>query len=460
MNDIEATIFKLSGAAFGPLTIALILGTGLYLTVGLRFQSILRIPEALRLLLHPRSRGAARGGGEISPFGALMTALSATVGVGNIAGVATAIAMGGPGAVFWMWMTALVGMATKYSETFLAVEYRQVTPNGNYLGGPMYYIKYGLGGRWTWLGTAFAIFASVAALGVGNSVQSNTIADALAAEFGVPLWVSAVLIGILTFAVVIGGLKRIAAVSEKLVPAMIVFYIAAALIILVMNAAAIPGALAMIFTDAFTGTAAVGGFTGAAVAQAIQFGVARGIFSNEAGLGSAAIAHATARNDDSVRQGAIGMLGTCIDTLFVNTMTALVIITSGVWMAGDTGAPLTAAAFDAGLPGAGSFIVTIGIVLFAFTTILGWGLYGERCAAYLFGERVLVPYRYLWCLIAPFGALAKVEIAWALADIMNALMAAPNLIALLVLSPVIFKAARARLGQGQPLLKDDPPTAP
>jgi AGCS family alanine or glycine:cation symporter len=233
---------------------------------------------------------------------------------------------------------------------------------------------------------------------------------------------------------------------------MILFYIAAALIILVMNAAEVPAALAMIVTDAFTGTAAVGGFTGAAVAQAIQFGIARGIFSNEAGLGSAAIAHATARNDDSVRQGAIGMLGTCIDTLFVNTMTALVIITSGVWMAGDTGAPLTAAAFDSGLPGAGSFIVTIGIVLFAFTTILGWGLYGERCAAYLFGERILVPYRYLWCLIAPFGALAKVEIAWALADIMNALMAVPNLIALLVLSPVIFRAARTRLAHGQPLL--------
>ncbi|MCB2106437.1 MAG: sodium:alanine symporter family protein [Rhodobacteraceae bacterium] len=454
MADLERWIAVAADAAFGPVTIALILGTGLYLTIGLRFQTILRIPEALRLLLHPRSRGQARGGGEISPFSALMTALSATVGVGNIAGVATAITLGGPGAIFWMWMTALVGMATKYSETFLAVEFRDVTPHGNYLGGPMYYISRGLGSKWTWLGAAFAIFASLAALGIGNSVQSNTIGDALMASFGIPLWITAVTLGVMTFAVVIGGVKRIAAVSSRLVPSMILLYIAGAVVILFIRIGDVPDAFVAIFDGAFNGTAATGGFLGAAVAQALQFGIARGIFSNEAGLGSAAIAHATAQNDDSVRQGAIGMLGTFIDTLVVNTMTALVIITSGVWIGGENGAPLTAQAFESVLPGIGGLVVTLGITVFAFTTILGWGLYGERCAAYLFGERILVPYRYLWCLVVPFGALAKVEIAWMLADIMNALMIAPNLIGLLLLSPFIFKTARVRLARGQKLLQD------
>jgi AGCS family alanine or glycine:cation symporter len=454
MEAIEPTVAAIADAAFGPVTIALILGTGLYLTIGLKFQSIRRIPEALQLLFHPRSRGAAKGGGEISPFGALMTALSATVGVGNIAGVATAVHFGGPGAIFWMWMTALVGMATKYAETFLAVEYRQVTPSGVYLGGPMYYIRYGLGEKWKWMGGAFAVFASVAALGIGNMVQSNTIADALEADLGIANWITAIVLGVTTFAVVIGGLKRIASVSEKLVPAMIVMYLAAAILILVMNFTEIPGAFGTIFSSAFTGTAATGGFIGAGVAEAIRFGVARGIFSNEAGLGSAAIAHATARNDDSVRQGALGMLGTFIDTLIVNTFTGLVVVITGVWLSGENGAPLTALAFETELPGFGSKIVTIAITLFAFTTVLGWGLYGERSAAYLFGERILKPYRYAWCIVVPFGALVKVNIVWLLADIMNALMAVPNLIALLLLSPVIFRAANARLGQGQKLLRD------
>jgi len=447
MSDIEHFLQNVADVVWGPSLMLLILGTGLYLTIGLRGFSITRIPEAFRLLLSAEARGNAPGAGEISPYAALMSALSATVGVGNIAGVATAIHMGGPGALFWMWITALVGMATKYSETFLAVTFREEV-DGHFLGGPMYYIKLGLGSNWTWLGVCFAVFASIAALGVGAGVQANAVADVLYAQFQVSHTMSAVVLVTLTFAVLVGGLRRIAAVSELLVPFMIILFLALGFLVLALNVTALPHALSMIFTGAFTGAAASGGFAGAAVGVAVRYGISRGLFSNEAGLGSAAILHATARSNDPVKLGAIGMLGTFIDTLVVNSMTGLVIIVTGAWMSGKTAAPLTALAYESTLPGAGSLIVSISLILFAFTTILGWSVYGERCAVFLVGVKAIKPYRFVWCIAVGIGAITSLNAAWLIADIMNALMALPNLVALLALSPLIFKLTRERLVSG------------
>jgi len=451
MSGLTAFLRTAGDVAWGPAMMALILGTGLYLSIGLRGISITRIPEALLLLASSRARAKAPGQGEISPFAALMTALAATVGVGNIAGVATAIHMGGPGALFWMWVTGLVGMATKYAETFLAVTYRKET-NGHYLGGPMYYIALGLGPRWRWLGAAFAVFASIAALGAGSSVQANSVADVLQAQFNVPLWVSAAVLAAATFAVVIGGVKRIAATAEVLVPTMICLFLGSGLVVLIAHLPQLPDVFALVFRAAFTNDAALGGAAGTSVALAMRFGIARGIFSNEAGLGSAAILHAAARSDDPVRLGTIGMLGTFIDTLVVNSMTGLVIIGSGAWIQGETGAPLTALAFKSVMPQIGGAIVSISLVLFAFTTILGWCVYGERCAAYLFGDQIIVPYRYLWCIIVPIGAMSQLELVWLAADVTNALMAVPNLIALILLSPIVFRETHKRLIGGQRLL--------
>jgi AGCS family alanine or glycine:cation symporter len=429
-----------------------LLGVGLLLTIGLKGMTLRRLPEALGVLFSKDAGDTATGDGEISPFKALMTALSATVGTGNLAGVATAIFLGGPGAIFWMWMTAFVGMATKYGEAVMAVHFREVDEDGRYVGGPMYYIKNGLGPKWTWLGTAFAILAIAAGLGAGNTVQANSIADVVQSNLGIPNWVTALVVLTLTALVLIGGIQRIAQVAGRLVPAMVAFYVTASLIILALNVTEIPAALAMIVTDAFTGTAATGGFAGAAVMAAIRFGVARGIFSNEAGLGSAPIAHAAARTNDPVRQGAIGMLGTFIDTIIVCSMTALVIITTGAWTSGENGATMTALAFESALP-YGNFIVVIALMVFAFTTILGWSYYGERCAEYLFGPKAITPFRVLWCAAIPVGALTGLQIIWLMADIMNALMAVPNLLALLLLSPIIFKITNERLKGGRKLVE-------
>jgi AGCS family alanine or glycine:cation symporter len=431
-----------------------LLGIGLWLTIGLKFMSILRLPEALGVLFSKDAGDTAAGDGEISPFKALMTALSATVGTGNLAGVATAIFLGGPGAIFWMWMTALVGMATKYGEAVMAVHFREIDEDGRYVGGPMYYIKNGLGPKWTWLGTAFALLAITAGLGAGNTVQANSIADVVQSNIGIPYWVTAVVVMSLTAMVLIGGIQRIAQVAGRLVPIMITLYVSAALIILAINITEIPAALGLIVSDAFTGTAATGGFAGAAVMAAIRFGVARGIFSNEAGLGSAPIAHAAARTTDPVRQGAIGMLGTFIDTIIVCTMTALVIIVTGAWTSGENGATLTSIAFDSALP-FGNYIVVFSLIVFAFTTILGWSYYGERCAEYLFGPKAITPFRILWIAVIPVGALTGLEIIWLMADIMNALMAVPNLLALGLLSPIIFKITSDRLSGGRKLVEHD-----
>ena len=442
MEAITNFVNAINGVVWGPLMLVLILGTGLFLQVGLKVMPIRKIPAAFRLMWDGRKKGAAEDG-EISPFAALMTALSATVGTGNIAGVATAIFLGGPGALFWMWCTALVGMATKYAEAVCAVKYREVDELGNHVGGPMYYIKNGMGQKWAWLGVLFAVFGAIAGFGIGNTVQANSVADALNTSFGIPDWVTGVVLMILVGAVILGGISRIGQVASALVPTMAIGYIVVGLIVLVANAAEIPAAIGLIFTHAFTPVAATGGFAGAAMAAAIRFGVARGVFSNEAGLGSAAIAHAAATTKDPVRQGMIAMLGTLIDTLIVCSITGLAIISTGVWTTGVTGASLTAAAFEAGLPGVGTYLVTIALAVFAFTTMLGWAFYCEKCVEFLIGVKAIMPFRVLWCLAAPVGAIGNLGIIWLIADTLNAMMAIPNLIALLVLSPVVFKLTKA-----------------
>ncbi|MBK5932751.1 AGCS family alanine or glycine:cation symporter [Rhodovulum imhoffii] len=431
---------QISSFVWGPPVLVLLLGSGLYLTFGLGFLPQRKLGYGFRMMF--QGRKAMEGHeGEITPFQALTTALSATIGTGNIAGVATAIFLGGPGAVFWMWLTALVGMATKYAEAVLAVRYREKDGRGRWVGGPMYYIRNGLGPRWAWMGWLFALFATVAAFGIGNTVQANSVAHAVEGTFGVSPWITGGVLATLTFVVIIGGVKRIGAVAEHLVPLMAVLYIAGGLIILGANIGDVPAAVQMIVTDAFTGTAATGGFAGAAVMAAIRFGVARGIFSNEAGLGSAPIAHAAAQTNDPVRQGHVAMLGTFIDTILVCTMTALVIITTGAWTSGETGAQLSALAFGQGLPG-GEWIVSLGLIIFAFTTVLGWSYYGERAAEFIFGPGIILPFRLLWVAGLVVGAVGNLGLIWIVADIMNALMAIPNLIALVLLSGTVFAISR------------------
>ena len=392
METLNSLFGAINGVVWGPLMLILLLGVGIYLQIGLKLMPIRKLGMGFKLLWQGREPkpahkdAVAKAGvdksdedGEISPFNALMTALSATIGTGNIAGVATAIALGGPGAVFWMWITALVGMATKFAEAVLAVRYRETDNTGHHVGGPMFYIKNGLGKKWLWLGGLFSFFGAVAAFGIGNTVQSNSVADAMDVTFGVPHWLTGVIIMVLAGAVILGGIKRIAKVAGKLVPIMGIAYVIAGVLVLIVNAGQIGEAFSLIFYYAFNPMAAAGGFAGAAVMAAIRFGVARGIFSNEAGLGSAPIAHAAARTKNPVRQGLIAMLGTFIDTIIVCTITALVILTSTVWQTGEEGASLTALSFDQALPGFGNPIVAIALAIFAFTTILGWSFYGEKC---------------------------------------------------------------------------------
>ncbi len=439
METINNLVSQLNGIVWGPAMLVLILGTGFFLMLGLRLMPLMRLGYGFRMLWKGRE---SSGDGDITPFNALMTSLSATIGTGNIAGVGTAIAIGGPGAIFWMWCTALVGMATKYAEAVLAVNYREVDAEGNHVGGPMYYIKNGLSSNWRWLGTAFAIFGAIAGFGIGNMVQANSVAHALESNLQVPVWITGVVMAAFVFLVLIGGIKRIAQVAGKLVPFMAIAYVLGGLIVIFANIGQVPAALMLIVESAFNPVAATGGFAGAAVMVAIQMGVARGVFSNEAGLGSAPIAHAAAKTDDPVRQGTVAMLGTFIDTIIVCTITALVIIMSGMWSSGESGAALSSAAFGAELPGFGNWVVTFGLVIFAFTTMLGWSVYGERCVEYLFGVKSIMIFRILWVLAVPLGAMVKLGFVWLLADTLNALMAIPNLIALLLLSPVVFKLTK------------------
>ena len=439
METVTELTKALNGIVWGPYMLVLILGTGFFLMLGLKLMPLARLGYGFRMLWRGRHE---MGEGDITPFNALMTSLSATIGTGNIAGVATAIFMGGPGALFWMWCTALVGMATKYAEAVLAVKYREVDEEGNHIGGPMFYIKNGLGKNWVWLGTLFAIFGALAGFGIGNTVQANSVADALNTNFSAPFWLSGTVMAVLTGLVLIGGIRRIAEVAGMLVPFMAIAYLLCGLIVLALHVTDIPAAIALIVKQAFTPTAATGGFAGAAVMVAIQWGVARGVFSNEAGLGSAPIAHAAAETDNPVRQGTVAMLGTFIDTIIVCSITGLAIVVTGAWTSGETGAALSHLAFESTLPGVGGHVVTIGLALFAFTTLLGWSFYGEKCVEYLFGVKSIIPFRVLWIIAIPVGATSSLKFTWLVADTLNALMALPNLLALLLLSPVVFRLTR------------------
>ncbi len=438
MEAFDALVGKIGAFAWGPPMLIFLVGTGFWLTYSLRGLQFTKLGHALYLAFIKRKEDGDEPG-DITHFQALMTALSATVGTGNIAGVATAIAIGGPGALFWMWITGLVGMATKYAEAVLAVKYRVVDENGEMSGGPMYYISRGL--NLPWLGVIFAVFAAVAAFGIGNMVQSNSVADAVEATFSIPSWITGVTLMICTALVVLGGIKSIGRVTSVLVPIMIVFYVAAALFIIFSHLGGVPGAILLIVKHAFSPAAATGGFAGAAVMLAIRMGVARGVFSNESGLGSAPIAAAAARTKSPITQALVSMTQTFIDTLIVCTMTGLVLILTGAWSNGQNGAELTTTAFAAGMPG-GAYIVTIGLILFAYSTILGWCYYGEKSIEYLFGIKSVLPYRIVFVIFVGVGAVSKLSLVWNISDTLNGLMAIPNLIGLIMLTPVIVSETK------------------
>jgi len=444
MTDPTAIVKSISDFVWGPfLLIPLLLLTGLFLTIRLKGLQFRKLWQSLYYALIVRREKGAEG--DISHFQALMTALAATVGTGNIVGVATAIATGGPGALFWMWMTGLVGMATKFSEALLSVKFRVIDEEGEQSGGPMYYLANGIRTRWLGksLGFLFAVFATVASFGIGNMVQSNSVADALHVTFGLGKGVTGLILAVAAGLVILGGIKSIGRFTGAFVPFMIVVYMLGSGFILIKFAGEIPAALALIFESAFSGTAAVGGFTGAAVRQAIRFGVARGIFSNESGLGSAGIAAAAAQTREPVRQALVSMTQTFIDTIVVCSFTGLTILVTGAWKQGLNGAPLTAAAFSEGLPGEwGGYIVTISLAMFAFSTMLGWSYYGEKSLEYLFGDRSNLPYRIVFIIAIFVGALRSLDFVWSISDVMNGLMALPNLVGLLLLSGVIARETR------------------
>lgn len=431
---------------WGPPILVLIVGTGLFLSVITGFFSLTKLGYTLKNTLLKMFSKEQLGEGEVTAFQAVATALAATVGTGNIAGVATAIALGGPGAVFWMWLAAIMGMTTKFAEVVLAVNYREKTPDGRFVGGPMYYITNGLGKNWKWLAVLFAFFGALASFGIGNMTQANSVALAVQGSFKIPPLATGIVLAVLTGLVIVGGLKRIASITEKLVPFMAAIYIVGGLFILLSNVAAIPGAFAVIFKNAFTGTAAVGGFAGAAMARSIRYGVARGVFTNEAGLGSAPIAHAAATTDHPVRQGLWGIFEVFADTIVICSITALAIVTTGVWETGESGAVLTTLAFNTAIPG-GGIIVTVGLILFAYSTILGWAYYGERCLEYLAGTKPILAYRLLWSVFIVIGAVGGLEFVWSLADTLNGLMAIPNLIGVLFLSGTVVKLTKEFFAQ-------------
>ncbi len=434
MENLIPMLNSIDSIVWGPPLIALLVGTGIFLTLRLGMIQVFRLPLALSLIFGAKNRGE----GDVTSFKSLCVALSATVGTGNIVGVATAVKVGGPGAIFWMWMAAFFGMATKYAEGLLAIKYRSKDENGEVAGGPMYYILNGMGEAWKPLATFFAVACIlVAYFGIGTFPQVNAIVESVQLTFGIPLIYTDAALTVLVAAVTIGGLKSIAGVADKIVPIMSVVYVILGIGMIISHIGDIPAAVSMILSDAFTGHAAVGGFAGSTVMMAMQNGIARGVFSNESGLGSAPIAAAAAKTQWPAEQGLISMTGTFIDTIIICTMTGLALIFTGVWCGPAAGAQMTSSAFAATFGPAGSVVLTISLVLFAFTTILGWNYYGERAAIYLFGTKGLMPYRVIFILLIASGGFLKLEAIWILADIVNGLMAIPNLIALIALSSVI-----------------------
>ena len=431
-----------SGFIWGPFTLILILGTGIFLSLGLKGFTLTYIAVAFKQLF---SKEEDSSSGEISSFQSLTTALSATVGTGNIAGVATAIFVGGPGAIFWMWVSAAFGMATKFAEAFLAIKYREKNELGETIGGPMYYIKNGLTSKFIVFAYLFATAGMIAALGIGNGVQVNSVSQVINNEFGFSTFSIGIVIAILVALVILGGIKSIGNITSKLVPVMSLVYILGGLLIIILNANQVGYVFNLIVTSAFTTTAATGGFAGATVWMALRYGVARGVFSNEAGLGSSPIAHAAAKTNNPVKQGMISMLEPLIDTLIVCTITAFVILMSNQWVGEINGAVLTVASFE-NLLANGKYIVIFGLILFSFSTIIGWSYYGEKCVEFLFGSGVIIYYRILWIVIIPVAASIELNLMWLIADIMNGLMSIPNLIALILLAPVIFRQTSESIG--------------
>ncbi|WP_421365966.1 alanine/glycine:cation symporter family protein [Streptococcus suis] len=434
-------LFKaINNLVWGPPLLILLVGTGVYFTLRLGMFQVSKLPTAFRLIFSSDQSGQ----GDVSSFAALCTALAATVGTGNIVGVATAITTGGPGALFWMWVAAFFGMATKYAEGFLAIKYRTKDANGQAAGGPMHYITLGMGQKWKPLAVFFAVSGVlVALLGMGTFSQVNSIASSMSSSFGLAPQLVSIVTAVSIAFFIFGGIEKISDVSTKIVPFMAILYILASLIVLVVHWNELLPTLGLVLKSAFSPAAAVGGFVGATVKEAIQRGIARGVFSNESGLGSAPIAAAAAKSDNPVEQGLISMTGTFIDTIIICTLTGLTILVTGQWsVEGLEGAPLTQAAFATVFGNAGSIALTISLVLFAFTTILGWSYYGERCIEFLFGTKSILPYRLLFVAMVALGGFLKLDLIWTIADIVNGLMALPNLIALLALSPVIIKETR------------------
>ena len=439
--DINALV---NSYVWGLPMMVLLVGTGVVLTVVTGAVQFRRLAFAMREVIGKlTSRGA--GAGSVSPFQAVATALASTVGVGNIAGVATAIFLGGPGALFWLWVSGLFGMCTKYAEIVVALHYREPDASGTMRGGAMYVLRNGLG--LPWLGAVFALLTSLAAFGIGNMVQANSVADAMRATFGVPVQLTGLVLVVVTGAVIVGGIKRIGQITQLLVPFMALLYLGGGLLILAMHAGRIPHALSLVFEGAFTGTAATGGFAGSTVMIALRYGIARGLFSNEAGLGSAPIVHAAAQTDHPVRQGMYGIFEVFIDTLLICTTTGLVILVTDTWTSGLTGAALSTRAFETGLPGTwGDVVVTGGLLLFAFSTLIGWSYYGETGVVYLLGAQAARPYRVLWLVFVYLGATGSLNLIWNVADTLNGLMAIPNLIAVLASVPLLLRLQREFFG--------------
>ena len=433
LNEIDAFVW-------GPPLLVLLVGTGILLTFRLKLLQVFKLPQALGLIFSAKNDGS----GDVNSFKALCTALAATVGTGNIVGVATAIKAGGPGALFWMWMAAFFGMATKYSECLLAVKYRTVDANGNISGGPMYYIENGLGKKYKPLAIMFAVFGVLCAyFGIGTFAQVNSIVEITQISAGIPVVYTGIALTVVVAAVTIGGLKSIATVAAKVVPAMALLYFLTTVGIMIVFADQVPAAIATVLNSAFTPTAAQGGFLGATVMLAMRSGVARGVFSNESGLGSAPIVAAAAKTKWAAEQGLISMTGTFIDTIIICTLTGLSLVVSGVWCGPLNGAAMTESAFTMAFPAFGSILLLVGLVLFAFTTILGWNYYGERCVEYLMGVKAILPYRIIFICLIACGPFLKLEEIWVLADIVNGLMAIPNLIALIALSGVVVAETKA-----------------
>jgi AGCS family alanine or glycine:cation symporter len=426
---------------WGPPMLILLMGTGVVLTVLTGFVQFRHLGTALREVLGKVTQRKGSGAGTVTPFQAVATALASTVGVGNIAGVATAIFLGGPGALFWLWVSGLLGMATKFAEIVIALHYREPDATGVMRGGAMYTLKKGLG--LPWLGAVFAGLTALAAFGIGNMVQANSVAASLQASFGVAPRIAGIVMVALTAVVIIGGIRRIATVTELMVPFMAIFYLAGGLLAIALRIDQVPRVLGMVFEGAFTGTAASGGFAGATIMMAMRYGVARGLFSNEAGLGSAPMVHATAQTDHPVRQGMYGIFEVFVDTILICTTTGLVILVTGAWNDGITGAALSARAFEIGLPGTwGDVVVTTGLVLFAFSTIIGWSYYGETGIVYLLGVKAALPYRLVWLVFIYLGAVGSLHLVWDVADTLNGLMALPNLIGVLVSIPLLLRLKR------------------